>query len=418
MPEPVPVIKYVAGYVHDADQLPVVNEKVTATLSNRIVDVGDNDIIENDETVSTVTDGTGRWVLPLRPNNVIGDTPQNTFWTITEPSGESFLIQIPYNHAAGGTDPGAIPYTTLLSLPADLDPLVGGATLTNRIAALETIVVLMNTLDEVGLGALTPPQSTALVDAAESVSTDATAVAPGRMTSAHFNIVKTFEAAGTNDPVYLARLHSAGGIKVPKADDPTFSSLDGTARLYVSNTDGGAKIQQGTSAGRTTVAPGLVSPSWQATADVPITATTYVTVASFAVLAAGRYEIRGPIFYTADAAVDLTCRFASIPGGSTLRWGYTGITAANTNTGVDLGRGSLDANSALGNAGLTFGGAGTAAATPPVTFGLPLLMAVIEGVLTVGPTVTAPVTFQAQKGTTGVSAAILAASSLFFVRQA
>jgi hypothetical protein len=62
--------KYVAGYIFNADGTPEVGSTVSATISERIIRTGsDNLVLENDETVTGVTDGTGRFVLSLHPNN-------------------------------------------------------------------------------------------------------------------------------------------------------------------------------------------------------------------------------------------------------------------------------------------------------------------------------------------------------------
>jgi hypothetical protein len=262
--------KFVAGYIFNADGDPDVGATVTAALSNRIVRVGaDNLVIENDETMSATVAGDGRFVFSLHPNNVPGDAPLNTHWTITEPSGHTEFIFIPYNHAQGGTDAGAIPYTSLIIPPENLPAPSGDTDLSERVDRLEAIVVAMNNLDDDALLALTPPVNDDLVLAAQSTSGVATSSTNGLLSSTDFTLIQTFKSGQTNDTTTLVK-KDANGIIIPQNADPANVGFFG--RIYQSLADGTLNIQTGNATNRTRLSPALRSPSWLASADVVVSA--------------------------------------------------------------------------------------------------------------------------------------------------
>jgi hypothetical protein len=394
--------KYVAGYIFNADGDPEVGSNITAAISNRIIRTGaDNLVIEDDETVTATTDGTGRFVIQLHPNNQPGDSPLNTHWTIVEPSGHTEAIFIPYNHSLGGTDSTAIPYTSLIVDPADLDSPQTDSTLSDRLTRVESAITALATMNQAGLSALSPPVSTALVDAAESTATLATSSQSGLLSSTLFNVIDTLRSGQANDVSNMVK-KDANGIILPQNADPTTTGF--TVRLYQSTADGAANIQLGNVNGRTRLAPALASPSWLATADLTISGTSYADVATFDVVANATYHITGPIHYSAETSPDLMLRFTNIPTGATLRWGKVAIAAADAGTD---GIGEPDLKIATGNGPLTLGGNGA----------LQPILATMNGVLKTGSTA-GTVTLQAQKSTTGTNCAIFAASALFFVRYA
>jgi hypothetical protein len=393
--------KYVAGYIFNADGTPEVGSTVSATISERIIRTGsDNLVLENDETVTGVTDGTGRFVLSLHPNNQPGDNPLNTNWTITEPSGHQETIFIPYNHSQGNTDPTAIAYTSLITtVPNNPDPGEQAA-LEARVERLEAALTASSTMDQAGLQALSPPVSTALVDAAESVGSLATSTSNGLLSSSLFNTISTLQSGQSNDLANMVK-RDAMGLIVPGAADPTSTGFGG--RLYQSATDLSINLQFGSAAGRTRLAPALSSPSWLATSDLTFSSTSYVDISTFTLVANATYHVTGAIFYSADQASDLFLRFINIPTGATLRWG--GYRLASIDTGAE-GVAEADFNIATGTEPHAFGGNGVF--RPLVTQ--------LAGVLKTGSTA-GTLTMQGRKEGTA-NASIFAASAVFVVRYA
>jgi hypothetical protein len=393
--------KFVAGYIFNSDTDPDVGATVTASLSNRIVRVGaDNLVIENDETMSATVAGDGRFVFSLHPNNVPGDAPLNTHWTITEPSGHSEFIFIPYNHAQGGTDAGAIPYTSLIIPPENLPTPSGDTELSERVDRLEALVTAMNTLDDAEV--VTLGEADDLVLAAQSTSGLATSGSNGLLSSTDFTLIQTFKTGQTNDTTTLVK-KDATGIILPQNADPANVGFFG--RLYQSSTDGTLNIQTGNATNRTRLSPALRSPSWLASADLTISSFTFVDVTTFDVVANATYNVVGPIFYSAAAANDLMLRFTNLPTGSTFRWGKIAMAGADVGT---EGVGEPDFNIATGNGELRLGGNGP----------LVPIVANTVGVLRTGAS-TGTVTLQARKEVNVAgSCAIFAVSSLFFVRYA
>jgi hypothetical protein len=394
--------KWIHGFVNNADGTPQYPGTVTATLSQRIINDTLNLVIEDDVVVSANTDGDGHWAMALHPNNQPGDAPLNTHWLIQEPdlSTEPQIIFIPYDLAGGGTEATAIKYTSLITPPEDeVAPGVISA-LTDRVSALEDLAEAMNELDTDFLEGLSPAMSTDLLDAATAASAVATSTTPGLQSAANFILNASLATGQTNDVANMVR-KDASGIIVPTNADPSNTGL--TGRLYQSLTSGAINLQLGLPSQRTQITPGLISPNWYVASDVTVSATTYVTLASFPVAVNGNYYIVGPVFMNADAAVDLRCRFADVPAGATLRWFRVGISAANTATD---GIGSTDASIATGNEALVFGGQGTGK-----NLGVQIL-----GSIQVGATA-GTVTFQAQKGTTGTNCTILTGTELNFLKQ-
>jgi hypothetical protein len=392
--------KFVAGYIFNADGDPDVGATVTASLSNRIVRVGaDNLVIENDETIPATVAGDGRFVFQLHPNNVPGDAPLNTHWTITEPSGHSEFIFIPYNHAQGGTDAGAIPYTSLIIPPENLPTPSGDTDLSERVDRLEALVTAMNTLDDAEV--VTLGEADDLVLAAQSTSGLATSGSNGLLSSTDFTLIQTFKSGQTNDTSTLVK-KDASGIILPQNADPANVGFFG--RIYQSTSDGTLNIQTGNATNRTRLSPALRSPSWLASADVVVSGTAYADIATFDVVANATYHITGPIHYSAEVSPDLMLRFTNIPTGATLRWGKVAIAAADAGTD---GIGEPDLKIATANNPLTLGGNGA----------LQPILATMNGVIKTGASA-GTVTLQAQKSATGTNCSIFAASALFFVRYA
>jgi hypothetical protein len=392
--------KYVAGFIFNADGDPEVGGTVTAAISDRIVRAGvDNMVIEDDETISTTTDGAGRFVLQLHPNNVPGDSPLNTHWEITEPSGHSELIFIPYNSSQGNSDATAIPYTSLIVLPSNLPQPEDTSGFGDRISDLEAIVAAMNTLDDSAL--VTLGQSSQLLDVAQASGAPANSTTAGTMSATDFTLVQTFKSGQTNDTSTLVK-KDGNGIILPQNADPANVGFFG--RLYQSTADGTLNIQTGNATNRTRLSPALRSPSWLASADVVVSGTAYADIATFDVVANATYHITGPIHYSAETTPDLMLRFTNIPTGATLRWGKVAIAAADAGTD---GIGEPDLKIATANNPLTLGGNGA----------LQPILATMNGVIKTGASA-GTVTLQAQKSTTGTNCSIFAASALFFVRYA
>lgn len=397
---PTSVIKYVAVNVWDSPQTPETGE-VTATLSGRIVNVADNLIIEADEVTSATINGDGRAVLPLRPTNVPGDASEAAlYWTIREPSGHTEAITIPYDHAQGDTEGTAIPYTSLIVDPGNL-PAPGDTTLSDRVATIETVLDLMNSLNAAGLDALTPPVDTSLVDAATAASANATTTVAGLMSEtdkSKLDAINTARLVVTDDD-------TAGGIIIPDRADYTTAIPAGEARMWVGATDQQLKVRVASST--TTLAPALDAPAWQASADIAVTVTqptTAQTLTSFTVEANALYEIRGLVGYNAEATVDLRMGFGGIPSLATLIWGYTGPEAgraASTSTG------SINSTRRTGTSTLTFGGVGMTAADAVLAHVVGTLRTGVNG---------GTLTVLAQKENSGTNPNILAGTLYYLTR--
>lgn len=406
---PTPIVKYLEGYVFEASQLPA-GSQVSARLSNRIVDASENLVIEADEVLSDALDDIGRWVLALRPNNVPGDAPLNTNWLITEPSGHSEFVFIPYDTPGGDTPEDALDYVNFILLPEDLDPPTSGDLQDQidvhsaELTYLRDAVDAMNSMDSAALEALTPAQETDLVDAAGASSAEATSSTPGLMPAGHWSKVEALD---------LARLvlldAAAGGIVIPTrtAGDYTGTITSGEARLWVSPTDGQAKIRAGTST--SALAPGLDSPSFRASADITVTSTTPQTIATFPVAANATYFIDGRLDYRAEGAKGILTRFAGTPSGATLLW--NGIGLDELVVGGAGGTGSLDARRRTGTQALVFAGQGTTTGEEREMTG------VIRGILVTGATA-GTISWQLAHGASGTTTnpTALAGTSMVFER--
>lgn len=401
MPAPTIAEKYVAGYVFDANGLPDDGATVSATLSSRIVNVANNYVIENDEPETTTVQGDGRWVMTLHPTNFPTDQSDDAlYWTIREPSGHSEVITIPYDHAQGGTDETAIPYTSLIEDPGNL-PDPGDTTLSDRVATIETVLDLMNSLNAVGLAALTTPVDTDLVEAATAASANATITVAGLMSATD---KEKLDAVNVNRLVVLDA--DGGGIVVPSRADYATAIASGSGRMWVGATDNQLKVRVASST--TALAPALDAPAWQASADVTVTAAippaTPQTLTSFTVEANALYEIRGLVGYTAEATVDLRMGFGGIPSLATLIWGYTGpeaSRAASTSTG------SINSTRRSGTSTLTFGGVGMTASDGVLAHVVGTLRTGVNG---------GTLTVLAQKENTGTNPVILAGTLYYLTR--
>jgi hypothetical protein len=326
--------KFIAGYAFNEAGDPIVGATVTANLSDRIVRTVDNLVVEIEGSVTAPTDGTGRWVMALHPNNQPGDAPQGTHWTITEPGGHTEDIQIVYNASGGGTDPTALSYTSLVTTPANIPS--GGTslqsqidTLTAGLAAVNTELGLMNNLNAAGLAALTPPVPTTLVDAAAATSGNVTTSVDGLMLHTDKAKLDSITVANlvTSDPVT-----TTGGVVLPSVARPT-TLATGASRVYRNSTSG--EVEVAVNVGGTifysVLGPGLESPAFQITTDFTLSSTTMTTVNASTplnIVANALYFISAPIAYTAQGQYDVGVRFSAIPNGATLRWGAVSLTSA------------------------------------------------------------------------------------------
>lgn len=367
MTAPVIPEKYVAGYIVNADGDPEVGSVLTATLSHRIVNQVADYIMEIDEVVeSTPTDGDGRFIFQLHPNNQPNDSPLNTSWTITEPSGHTETIFIPYNHPSGATGDTAIKYLSLITIPPDLEEPSTITELSGRVDYLEAALTGLAERDDVALDALDPPVPTDLLDAVSSASSLATSSTNGLLTSTDYSLIQTFKTGGTNDAAYLARLASPDSgtnkyLRLPVAADPT-TTTSGQAWLWQSTSDLNAKVQRGNSSNRVQVSPGLNSLRFRVTTNQTFTTSTATDILEFALASSSEYEIYGQLAYQCPANVDFQVGFAGTAATSLLSWNYVG-TAATMDTAGDEVRSLINTTRRTGTQTLTFGGAG---ATTPV----------------------------------------------------
>lgn len=369
MPAPTITQKWVTGFVLNDDGLPEVGGTVTAIISERIVRQGNNIVVEADLTLSTTTNGDGQWWLQLHPNNEPGDKPLNTFWTVTEPSGHSELLFIPHNASGGDTQGAALEYATYITLPEDL-PAPSQSQLDDlaqQVSDLTTIVGLMNALDAAGLAALTPAQSTSLVDAALAASVEATSSTSGLLSSALFNVIDTLRTGQTNELANLVK-KDANGIIFPANSRPGSTLATNAARAYVNTTSGEAELAVKDAVSGTNsfsiLGPGFDAPAFQVSTDLSITSTTpqNITTTAIPVSANALYFVSGQVIYQAQGNYNVGLRFTTIPTGATLRWNAEGLATPDTVAGAG-GVGKIDANTKTGNAEMLFPGQGS---TTPV----------------------------------------------------